>query len=151
RVQGTVENGSVPTALERSSGYTNLTDLLTQGGTQTDVLGRIFPKGTVLDPATTRAVTAGTVDPISGLTAASTGFVREPFGSCPASTANFTGCAGLNILPAGRLDANAIALLNLYPNPTSAGNSGNFTTSPKLYEHRNAFDTRMDINFSDKN
>src|SRR5262252_2122577 len=36
RVQGTVLNGSVPTALERSSNYQNLTDLLAQGGTQTD-------------------------------------------------------------------------------------------------------------------
>src|SRR6266566_4059509 len=34
---------TVPTALERSSGYTNLSELLTQGGTQTDVLGRSTP------------------------------------------------------------------------------------------------------------
>src|SRR5438309_10871327 len=38
RVQGTVLTGSVPTALERSSGFTNLTELLTQGGTNTDNL-----------------------------------------------------------------------------------------------------------------
>src|SRR5215467_10438687 len=37
RVQGTVFTGSVPTALERSSGFTNLTDLLTQGGTETEI------------------------------------------------------------------------------------------------------------------
>src|SRR5881275_503663 len=36
---------TVPTALERSSGYTNLSELLTQGGTQTDVLGRTFALG----------------------------------------------------------------------------------------------------------
>src|SRR5207302_2376294 len=28
---------------------------------------------------------------------------------------------------------------------------GNFTTSPKLFEHKNAFDTRMDINMNEKN
>src|SRR5947199_1195947 len=50
RVQGTVLTGSVPTALERSSGFTNLTELLTQGGTNTDNLGRVVPKGTVFDP-----------------------------------------------------------------------------------------------------
>src|SRR5438445_353299 len=37
RVQGTVLTGSVPTALERSSGFTNLTELLTQGGTNTEI------------------------------------------------------------------------------------------------------------------
>src|SRR5207237_7302907 len=57
RVQGTVLTGSVPTALERSSGFTNLTELLTQGGTNTDNLGRVVPKGTVFDPSTTRSVT----------------------------------------------------------------------------------------------
>src|SRR6516225_4387890 len=36
RVQGTVLTGSVPTALERSSGFTNFTELLTQGGTNTE-------------------------------------------------------------------------------------------------------------------
>jgi hypothetical protein len=52
---------------------------------------------------------------------------------------------------AGRFDANALRLLDLYPNPTSSSTFGNFTTSPKLFEHRNAFDTRMDINFNEKN
>ena len=153
RVQGTVFNGQVPTALERSSGYTNLTDLLTQGGTETDALGRTVPTGTVFDPATTRSVTAGFPDPVSKLVATKTGFVRDPFGTCAPSTLTFTAAAcGLNMLPAGRLDANAIALLNLYPNPTTSAQHGlNFGDSPKLFEHRNAFDTRMDLNFNEKN
>jgi len=155
RVQGTVFNGQVPTALERSSGYTNLTDLLTQGGTETDSLGRTFQTGTIFDPATTRSVTAGVADPVTGITATKTGFVRDPFSTCPVTTTNYTstGCtAGLNLLPAGRLDANAIALLNLYPNPTTSATHGlNFGDSPKLFEHRNAFDTRMDMNFNENN
>src|SRR5205814_6413541 len=119
RRQGSPHTGSVPTALERSSGYTNFTQLITgQTGTQTDALGRTMPTGTILDPATTRAVTLNTVDPVSGLTATKTGCARDPFGTCPASTAAFTlGGCGLNILPGGRLDANAIKLLNLYPAP----------------------------------
>src|SRR5579864_7788295 len=139
RRQGSPHQGTVPTALERSSGYTNFTELITgQKGTQTDLLGRTMPTGTVLDPATTRAVTGG--------------FVRDPFGTCPASTTNFTlaGCV-LNILPAGRLDANAIALLNLYPAPQNGSLTSNFQASPALSENRNAFDTRLDLNFSDKN
>ncbi len=153
RVQGTILTGSVPTALERSSGYTNLSDLITeQSGTQTDALGRTIPLGTVLDPATTRAVTAGVVDPVSNIAATSTGYVRDPFGTCGPATTAFTlaGC-GLNQLPAGRLDTNAIALLNLYPNPTSSSSLfSNYANSPKLFEHRNSFDSRLDINFSQK-
>src|SRR5205807_8969832 len=74
--------------------------------------------------------------------------------TCPKTTTDYTsaGCqSGLNLLPAGRLDANALTLLALYPNPTSGSLFGNFTTSPKLFEHKNAFDTRMDINMNEKN
>lgn len=162
RVQGTVLTGSVPTLAERNSGYTNFSDLITgQSGTVTDALGRTFPLGTVFDPATSRPVTAGQIDPATGLVATSTGYVRNPFGDigsavCPASTMNFTGAniaaCDLNQIPAGRLDPNAIKLLNLYPLPTS--NSvlfSNYANSPKLYEHRNSFDTRMDAVFNEKN
>jgi hypothetical protein len=155
RIQGTVLSGSVPTLAERSSNYTDMTDLL-QSGTQTDGLGRIFPVGTITDPATTRTITAGVTDPVSGIVASQTGFARDPFGTCGAATANFaTGNCNLNdlsSLPNGRvLDPNAIALLNLYPSPTASGVSGNFTNSPKLNEHRNSFDSRVDLNLSDKN
>ena len=51
-------NDNVPTALEQSSDFTNFQDIITADGSQTktDGLGRIFPYGAVLDPATTRAV-----------------------------------------------------------------------------------------------
>ncbi|HVH71214.1 MAG TPA: TonB-dependent receptor [Candidatus Dormibacteraeota bacterium] len=154
RVQGTVLTGSVPTTLERSSGFTNFTELLTQGGTNTDNLGRKFAAGTIFDPATTRSVTAGSVDPVTGLLATGTGFARDPFSTCLKTTTDYTstGCqAGLNLLPASRLDANALKLLTLYPNPTSTSLFGNFANSPKLFEHKNAFDTRMDLNMNEKN
>jgi hypothetical protein len=153
RVQGTVLTGSVPSLAERASGYTDLSDLITgQSGTKTDTLGRTVPTGTIFDPATTRTVTKGVVDPVSGLAATSTGFARDPFGTCPASTLVFSlGTCGLNQLPAGRLDPNAIKLFNLYPNPTTGSLFSNFANSPKLFEHRNAFDTRLDFNFTDKN
>jgi outer membrane receptor protein involved in Fe transport len=54
------------------------------------------------------------------------------------------------MLPAGRLDANAIKLLNLFPNPTSSSASTNFNSSPKLFEHANTFDTREDFNPTEK-
>ncbi len=170
RRQGTIKTGNVPTANERNSDYTNLTDLLT-GGSKNDVLcataapcplatdpKRQIPNGTIMDPTTTRQITAGTVDPVTGLAAAVTGFVRDPiFG--PGSTCSVVGASSfspatchLNDLSApGLLDANAIKLLNLYPVPTKGGISSNFATSPVLREKRNAFDTRLDFNLSDKN
>ena len=127
---------TVPTDLERSSGYTNLSELLTQGGSLTDNLGRSFALGQVFDPSTTRPVTAGTVDPVTGLKAVSTGFVREPFAN--------------NALPANRLDQNAIKLLNLFPAPNNSGLFNNFTSNPVLSNNTDQFDVRVDQNFSSK-
>src|SRR5437879_4394484 len=172
RRQGSPHQGTVPTALERSSGYTNLQDIITgQTGTQTDILcastspcnpdPKISPRrslstGTILDPATTRSLTAGQIDPVTGLAAAVSGFVRDPFqgtATCGPGTTSYTLalCPNLNILPAGRLDPNAIALLNLYPGPQNGSLTSNFQASPALSENRNAFDTRVDLNLSDKN
>jgi hypothetical protein len=153
RVQGTVLTGTVPEASERNSGFTNLGDLITgqAGAPRTDAVGRIIPFGTILDPATTRAVTAGAVDPTSGRVATTTGYVRDPIG-CAANIANYsTGTCTLNQIPAGRLDPNAIKLLDLYPSPTTGSFASNYTNSPSLYEHRNAFDTRIDYNVNSAN
>jgi len=160
RVQGTVLTGSVPTVAERNSwnsppasGLVDFSDLITgQTGTTTDNLGRTVPKGTIYNPATYRQVTKGQVDPVSGLPATATGFISDPFGTCAASTLTFTlaGC-NLNQIPFSLLDANAIKLLNLYPLPTTSGTFSNFANSPKLFEHRNSFDARMDANLNEKN
>ncbi len=116
--QGQTHVNTVPTAAEVSSGFTDLSDMISgqtdatclQSGTctRTDDLGRVFANGTVFDPATTRPVTQGAIDPVTGLTAASSGFVRDPFfpGSLTGVT-NFTTAAiisQLNQLPADRLD-----------------------------------------------
>ncbi|WP_433973244.1 carboxypeptidase regulatory-like domain-containing protein [Tunturiibacter lichenicola] len=154
RVQGNTQSGiAVPTNQERNSGYTNLSEVITgqSGAPRTDNVGRSIPFGTIMDPATTRAVTAGALDPVSGFVAAKSGYVRDPFGSCGAGTLTYTlaGC-NLNQIPASRLDANAIGLLNLYPLPTASGITSNFVTSPNLFEHRNAFDVRGDFNPTQK-
>src|ERR1700685_523588 len=151
RIQGTILTGSVPTTAERTSGYTDLSDLIAgQTGTMTDQLGRTMPTGTILDPSTTRPVTSGVVDPVSGLLSSATGYVRDPFGTCGPGTLAFSSSCGLNQIPAGRLDPNAIKLLNLYPNPTNGSLFSNFANSPKLDEHSDAFDARLDLNISDK-
>jgi len=152
RVQGTASSGNVPTVLEQSSGFTNLSDILTQsaGTARNDVLGRSIPPGTILDPATTRYVAAGAVDPASGLTnnTATSGYVRDPFGTCGPGTLTFTTSCGLNQIPSGRIDPAAVKLLGLYPHPNSG--LATYTSSPHLFEHKNAFDVRGDYNPSEK-
>jgi len=144
---------TVPTSTMRDSGFTNLQDLITfQSGTRTDDLGRVFPLGAVFDPATTRTVTAGQVDPVTNLPASTSGFVRDPFyqGSLVGIT-NFTSAAtepNLNFLPAGRLDQNAIKLLNIYPVPTRPGFSSNYTYDSPIDDDTNGVDLRVDHNFS---
>ncbi|RXH54221.1 Oar protein [Granulicella sibirica] len=153
RVQGTVLTGTVPTLSERNSGFTNLGDLITgqSGAPRTDTLGRTVPFGTILDPATTRATTAGALDQASGRAATQTGFVRDPINTnCAASSNSFVGCT-LNQLPTSRIDPNAVKLLSLYPTPTTGNFTSNYTNSPALYEHRNAFDTRIDYNVNSAN
>lgn len=154
-VQGKTYTETVPTLAERNSGFTNLQDLVAlQSGTKSDLLGRTFPSGTVFDPATTRTITAGQADPVTGLVATATGYVRDPFyNGAIAGVTNFTGAgtkALLNLLPAGRLDGNELALLNLYPAPTSASLLNNYTTSPAATTNIDQFDTRFDENFSNR-
>jgi hypothetical protein len=158
RVLGTPQTNAVPTTLEVNSGYTNLSELITSQSTskpQTDNLGRVIPLGTVLDPATTRLVTSGSTDPVTGLQAAATGYVRDPFGYNTCSSAGLTApsiaaCPSLNQLPANRLDPNAVKMMQLYPRPSTSATSSNFTSNPNLFEHRNAFDIRGDYDASEK-
>jgi len=154
RVQGTSENGNVPTAKERSSNYTDFSDILgLNSGTRNDGLGRTIPRGAVLAPQTTRFVAAGAVDTVSGITNTSGKdvFVRDPFGTCAPSTLTFTAAnCNLNQIPAGRLDStgNAQKILNLFPAPNSGVQT--YAVSPNLFEHRNSFDSRLDFNPTEK-
>jgi outer membrane receptor protein involved in Fe transport len=127
---------TVPTAAQRASGFTDYSDLISlQTGTVgADTLGRSFPRGTVFDPATTRPTTAGQLDPVTGLVATSTGFVRDTF-------------AG-NRIPANRIDPDALRLINLYPAPTQGGLNNNYTVNRLNNDDTHAFDTRVDHNFS---
>ena len=149
------------------SGFTNLQDNITGNvgssgseGTYSDALGRKFANGTILDPATTRQISAGAIDPISGLVnnTSNAVYVRDPFFNCTAAgcpsanyatagpltgITNFTqgpgGAAGLggvplsalNVIPTARLDPNAVKLLGVYPLP--------LTTTPLLVNNYSSY------------
>jgi len=127
---------TVPTASQRASGFTNFADLnaLQSGTVGADVLGRSFPRGTIFDPATTRQLQAGQLDPVTGMVATRTGFVRDAF-------------AG-NQIPAGRLNANALRLMQLYPEPNQAGLNNNYVVNRTNNDDTHSFDVRVDHNFS---
>ena len=127
---------TVPTAAQRASGFTNFSDLISlQSGTVgPDIFGRSFPRGTIFDPATTRQVQAGQVDPVTGLVATRSGFVRDAF-------------AG-NIIPATRIHPDALRLMRLYPEPNAAGLNNNYTANRTNTDDTHAFDARVDHNFS---
>jgi hypothetical protein len=155
---------TVPTQNMINSGFTNLQDLINYYGTAvlstpaknygTDALGRTISFGTILDPATTRAVTKGVVDPVTNLPATATGFVRDPFftGSVVGRT-NYVGLTNqLNILPTGRIDPNAVKLLGTYPVPTvSNALVNNFAWTPSQDETDNSWDIRIDETINPKN
>lgn len=147
---------TVPTSSMRSSGFTDMQDLLAgNSGTQTDAEGRVFPNGTVMDPATTRAIAPGAVDPVTGFvnTSSSTIDVRDPFftGGSVAGIKNFTGLASeLNMIPQNRLDPNAVKLLDGLPAPTVAGLHNNYYVTPPSSSRTNQYDVRIDEHISAK-
>ena len=137
--QGQAFTSTVPTLQERTSGFTNYSELIgQQTGTQTDILGRSTPVGTIFDPATTRYLSTGYLDPMTGLSAQSTGYVREPF-------------AG-NTIPADRLSSVAAKLLALYPAPNAGDGTivNNYVSAPYYIQATDGFDVRVDQNFSDR-
>jgi Carboxypeptidase regulatory-like domain/TonB dependent receptor/TonB-dependent Receptor Plug Domain len=160
--QQSENSGTVPTANMLSSSFTNFQEeIFDQSGTRTDALGRTFPTGSILDPATTRNVTAGQIDTVTGLVAKSTGTIRDPFyqGSIAGLT-NFATPAAealMNILPANRLDANAIKLLSAYPGPNvtpasfnNFGLTSNYQVLRPQPDNTHQLDIRVDENFSEK-
>ncbi|HEX5082765.1 MAG TPA: TonB-dependent receptor [Blastocatellia bacterium] len=101
-----------------------------------DALGRDVLRNQIFDPLTTRRVTAGQVDALTGLTATTTGFVRDPFLN--------------NIIPANRFDSPGQKLMALYPDPTRPGLAQNYTQLVPVGVGNNKFDARIDWRATDK-
>lgn len=150
-VQGQAYTSSVPTALEQSSKFTNMTDMYSTG-TQTDLLGRIFTAGQIFDPATTRYLSAGTADPVTGIVATKAGYVRDPFTTTGVAPGAGTCTTCTNILPASRLSPVSTGLLALFPLPNTNGLlfGSNYVSAPVLRVTQDTFDTRVDEDMSGK-
>lgn len=141
---------TAPTARMQSSNFTDMSDLIRlQGGTRTDVLGRTFALGTIMDPATTRFLRGGSVDPVTNLAVqgspSSSFWVRDPIDSTcnPSSSGPNGGC--LNRIPTGRMDTNPLHLLQQFPAATRNDVlSGNYSSNPVAQDSYNQGDIRID-------
>jgi hypothetical protein len=101
----------------------------------TDALGRPIYLGQIYDPHSTRAITAGTVDPKTGLVATRSGYIRDPI-------------SGNNINTLGAPDSIGAKLAAFYPKPTGSGLSNNFFASGTAPAHSNEYLIRVDHNIS---
>jgi hypothetical protein len=81
----------------------------------TDALGRPVFLNEIYDPTTTRRVTAGQVDPKTGLTANANAVIRDAFSSG----------GTLNVIPAAEFSNASSVLLPLIPDPLFAKNTNN--------------------------
>jgi hypothetical protein len=102
----------------------------------TDALGRAILAGQIYDPYSTRAITAGQVDPRTGLVATSSGFIRDPFPG--------------NIIPSARFDSISKNILNgnYWPAPNQSG-AFNFGASAAAESHSDEYSIRIDHNFTE--
>ncbi|HEV2499591.1 MAG TPA: TonB-dependent receptor [Terriglobia bacterium] len=133
--QGFTSFNSVPTQQELKGDFS---DLLTSTAVGTDPLGRTIFKGEIFNPYSTRQITAGQVDPVTGLVAQSTGQVRDPF-------------AG-NMIPQSMLNQQALTYLHaFYPVPNFGPGGNNFpnlavSTSQVISDDQ--FGVKLDHTFS---
>lgn len=121
--QATTSILTAPTPRMQDSNFTDMSDLIRlQGGTRTDRLGRTVPLGTIMDPATTRLIAAGAVDPVTGwtVTAWAAAWIRDPLDP-----------SGNNRIPASRMNQNALRLLKEFPGATRTDVlAGNYAVNP---------------------
>jgi hypothetical protein len=135
--QATTSILTTPTNRMHDSDFTDMSDLIRfQGGTRSDRLGRTFPLGTIMDPATTRLVNSGAIDPITGRVVTGTGaaWIRDPIDP-----------TGNNRIPADRINLNALRLLKEFPRPTRNDVlASNYAVNPTTRDDNHQGDIRID-------
>jgi hypothetical protein len=104
----------------------------------TDALGRPVDQGQLYNPFTTRFLSAGQTDPVTGLVATQTGYIRDPI-------------PGNNLVTSG-LGINSIAKAaeQYYPAPTGSGTVNNYTASIGAPVREDRYSLRVDQNFGEK-
>ncbi|HEV2495103.1 MAG TPA: TonB-dependent receptor [Terriglobia bacterium] len=137
--KGFTEFNNVPTAAELGGDFsgllTNNQSKDSNGNFIFDALGRKVFDGQIYNPYSTRQVTAGQVDPVTGLVATSTGLVRDPFSG--------------NIITGVPLNAQALTYLKaFYPLPNFGPGFPNFTKSSAQVISSDQFGIRVDHSFS---
>jgi len=105
----------------------------------TDALGRPIYAGQIYDPHSGRAITAGSVDPKTGLTASQTGYIRDPIpGNILSNLAGY--------VP----DAVGSKLLSYYPKAQKSGDvADNLTLAGAAPTYWDEFGIRADHNIND--
>lgn len=120
---------TVPDAKFRAGDFSEL--LGPQVGT--DALGRPIYSGQIYNPRSTRKITAGQVDPETGLVATSSGYIRDPI-------------PNNNVAALGPFNALGAKLLTYYPDPSKGGLSNNFSSSAAAPAESNEYSIRIDQN-----
>jgi len=137
---------TMPTTNERTGNFAAL--LGSQTGT--DYLGRPIYSGEIYNPFSTRNLTCGGVDSVTGNTVtcpagATTEYIRDPV-----SGNISTGLGVTNIVPTALMDsiASKIAGGNYWPSPTTSALINNFTAASSAAAHSNEYSGRVDYNLS---
>ena len=100
-----------------------------------DGLGRPIFSGQIYDPNSAHQITAGTVDPTTGLTATQTGYIRDPI-------------PGNNVAAYTTFNPLAVNMLSFYPKPTEEGLTNNYTASASDPSASREYLIRVDHNFT---
>ena len=133
--------GNVPTPQEESGDFSDLLTTMpilgSNGQPETDALGRPMLQGAIYNPYSTRQVTAGMVDPTTGIIAPNSGLVRDPFPG--------------NKIPSSLITPDAALYLNtFYPAPNYGPGGNNFPNfvgpTPELTT-ANSFGVGLDHTF----
>lgn len=101
----------------------------------TDGLGRPIDRGQIYNPFTTRSITAGQVDPVTGLIAQQSGYIRDPFPG--------------NRIPTSLIDPVAAKVVPFFPSPNGPGSVNNYTSTIGVPAYQDKYTFRIDQNVTD--
>jgi len=123
--------GTVPTPAMKNGDFSALLG----GSIGTDCLGRDILSGQIYNPFTTRTITAGQVDPVTGLTATCSGYIRDPIPGNDLS---------------GMINSVSRNFLQYWPDPLSDTLVNNYTWAGSAPVSSDEYSIRVDHNISEK-